>query len=280
MLATAGVESEAELGFAGLHQLLFPIFRGIDLLPDINAWRSRRRSARAERRARSLPCRDGRIPAHQRCWRTLTVGPARRRCAVARPAEPRGPVTFIARRLERSRCAGRDRANRIHLAVHGRSFADRRAPASQRRRGRVAARPQRTWTASGIPRPASCRSRRRPACPGRTAAHRSFLDGLTGSPSPGPPTLNAQLVQAFAASLRGLTVECRLALLAAALDSRVPLDEIDAFGDAPARLSGVAGSRARRRRRVDRRARPSGAVSAPVDPFGGASGGAGAPGAR
>src|ERR1700733_1046260 len=34
VLATAGAESEAELGFAGLHQLLFPIIRALDLLPD------------------------------------------------------------------------------------------------------------------------------------------------------------------------------------------------------------------------------------------------------
>src|SRR5579863_7413183 len=34
ILATAGAESEAELGFAGLHQLLFPIIDAIELLPD------------------------------------------------------------------------------------------------------------------------------------------------------------------------------------------------------------------------------------------------------
>src|SRR5580658_3992517 len=34
VLATAGVESEAELGFAGLHQLLFPIIGAVDLLAD------------------------------------------------------------------------------------------------------------------------------------------------------------------------------------------------------------------------------------------------------
>ena len=43
---------------------------------------------------------------------------------------------------------------------------------------------------------------------------------------PAPTTLNARLEQAFAASLRDLTDECRLALLAAALDSRASLDEI------------------------------------------------------
>src|SRR2546427_7344825 len=32
-LATVGVETEAELAFAGLHQLLFPIVRSIELLP-------------------------------------------------------------------------------------------------------------------------------------------------------------------------------------------------------------------------------------------------------
>ena len=35
VLATAGAESEAELGFAGLHQLLSPIVHTIELLPDV-----------------------------------------------------------------------------------------------------------------------------------------------------------------------------------------------------------------------------------------------------
>ena len=43
---------------------------------------------------------------------------------------------------------------------------------------------------------------------------------------PAPTTLNARLEQAFATSLRDLSDQCRLVLLAAALDSRASLDEI------------------------------------------------------
>ena len=43
-LATVGVESEAELAFAGLHQLLHPVLDARSLCPTRSGARSRRRS--------------------------------------------------------------------------------------------------------------------------------------------------------------------------------------------------------------------------------------------
>lgn len=78
VLATVGAEAEAELGFAGLHQLLLPVIGGVELLPD-----GQRLALEAAFGMATgvdpdpVPSCDGCLPAHQRRRGCQSTGPAR-----------------------------------------------------------------------------------------------------------------------------------------------------------------------------------------------------------
>ena len=227
VLETAGAESEAELGFAGLHQLLFPVMRAVELLPD-----AQRMALEAAFGVASGvepdPFRVA-MAAFRLVSDTADTNPVVLLVDDAqwldRPSL--GVLTFIARRLDhvpmaliatvRTGYASLFKEARLPIvelsrlsAVDAGTLLDRSAPGLHPvTRARVLA------EAAGnplalveLPRTASFSA----AAPDRLV--------------PAPTTLNARLEQAFASSLRELTDECRLALLAGALDSRASLDEI------------------------------------------------------
>jgi DNA-binding CsgD family transcriptional regulator len=227
VLATEGAESEAELGFAGLQQLLSPILRAIDLLPD------------AQRTALDAAF-GGATDVDPDPFRVAMA--AFRLISDAADANPvvlivddaqwldrpsLGVLTFIARRLDRvpialiatvrTGSASPFENARLPTVELGRltagdaaSLLDRTAPDLHAvSRARVLA------EAAGNPLALVELPRTAPF----SAASPDRLVPL-------PTTLNARLEQAFAVSLFHLTDECRLALLAAALDSRASLDEI------------------------------------------------------
>ena len=67
-LVTVGVESEAELAFAGLHQLLRPVIEHVELLPLPQRERSRR-GVRCQRRPRARPVSGGARGPSTCLWR-------------------------------------------------------------------------------------------------------------------------------------------------------------------------------------------------------------------
>ena len=227
VLATAGAESEAELGFAGLHQLLLSIIGTIEVLPDAQ----RLALEAAFGIATGVDPDPFRVAmaAFRLITDTADSNPVVLLADDAhwldRPSV--GVLTFIARRLEhvpialvatvRTGFASPFKDARLPIVELGRLSAgeaaallDRSAPGLHPvSRARVLA------EAAGnplalveLPRTASFSA----ASPERLV--------------PAPTTLNARLEQAFAASLRDLTDECVVTLLAAALDSRASLDEI------------------------------------------------------
>ena len=228
VLVTVGAESEAELGFAALHQLLVPIIRGIDLLAD------------AQRLA--LEAAFG-LAAGVEPDPFLVAMAAFQLVSDAADANPLvllvddaqwldrpslGVLTFIARRLEHVPMALVATVRTGYMSP----FTDARLPIVELGRlsageaGKLLDR-----SATGL-HPVS-RARLLAEAAGNPLAlvelprTASFLEASPDRLVPTPTTLNARLEQAFAASLRGLTGECRLALLAAALDSRASLDEIE-----------------------------------------------------
>jgi DNA-binding CsgD family transcriptional regulator/tetratricopeptide (TPR) repeat protein len=228
VLATAGVESEAELGFAGLHQLLFPIIGAVDLLADAQ----RLALEAAFGLATDIDPDPFRVAlaAFQLISDTADVHPVVLLVDDAhwldRPTLD--VLAFIARRLEHVPMA---------LVATVRSgyaspFKDARLPLLELSRlsaGEAGALLDRS--APGL-HPVS-RARLLAEAAGNPLAlvelprTASFLD----SPPPdrlvpAPTALNARLEQAFAVSLRDLADDSRLALLAVALDSRASLDEI------------------------------------------------------
>jgi DNA-binding CsgD family transcriptional regulator len=227
VLATSGAESEAELGFAGLHQLLFPIIRALDLLPDAQ----RMALEAAFGLATGVDPDPFRVAmaAFRLISDAADVNPVVLLVDDAhwldRPSI--GALTFIARRLEhvpialvatvRSGYAAPFKDARLPIVELSRlspgdagALLDRNTPGLHPvSRARVLA------EAAGNPLALV-------ELP-RTA---SFSAPSPDRLVPAPTTLNARLEQAFATSVRDLTTECRLALLAAALDSRASLDEI------------------------------------------------------
>jgi len=227
VLATAGAESEAELGFAGLHQLLFPIIRALDLLPD------------AQRMA--LEAAFG-VAADVDPDPFRVAMAAFRLISDAADANPVvllvddahwldrpsiGVLTFIARRLEHVPMALVATVRSGYTAP----FKDARLPIVEL--SRLSAGDAGTLLDRNTPglHPVS-RARVLAEAAGNPLAlvelprTASFSAASPDRLVPAPTTLNARLEQAFATSLRDLSDECRLALLAAALDSRASLDEI------------------------------------------------------
>jgi DNA-binding CsgD family transcriptional regulator len=227
VLATAGAESEAELGFAGLHQLLFPIIRAIELLPD-----AQRAALEAAFGISSSvdpdPFRVA-MAAFRLVSETADANPVVLLVDDAqwldRPSL--GVITFIARRLEHAPIA-------LVVTVrtgHASPFKDARLPIVEL--GRLSTDEAGVLLDRSAPglHPVS-RARVLAEAAGNPLAlvelpHTApFSAASPDRLVPAPTTLNARLEQAFAASLRDLSDECRLALLAAALDSRASLEEI------------------------------------------------------
>jgi DNA-binding CsgD family transcriptional regulator len=228
VLSTCGAESEAELGFAGLHQLLFPIIGAVDLL------------AEAQRLALEAafglatgvdpdPFRVA-LAAFQLISDTADVHPVVLLVDDAhwldRPTL--GVLAFIARRLEHVPMA-------LVATVrtgHASPLTDARLPILEL--GRLSAGDAGALLDRSAPglHPMS-RARLLAEAAGNPLAlvelprTASFLEAPTPDRLvPTPTTLNARLEQAFATSLRDLAPEGRVALLAVALDSRASLDEI------------------------------------------------------
>lgn len=226
-LATAGVESEAELAFAGLHQLLRPVFDLMELLPD-----PQRHALEA-----ALGISDEFEPepflvalaAYQLVCDAADVNPI---LLIADDAQwldrsTLGVLSFIARRLESEPIAlvAAVRAGystsleeaRLPVLDLGRLSAaaaaellDRNAPDLHPvLRARVLA------EAAGNPLALVELARTQPP------------SGAAAGGRPGePPTLTRRLERAFAARLDDLPEATRLCLLAAALDGRASLGEI------------------------------------------------------
>ena len=117
----AGVESEMELPFAGLHQLCAPMLDRLDALPEPQQARPGRRArAVVRRRPRPLPGRPGRAQPAGRGRRGAAAAVLRRRRAVARCRLGPGP------RLRRATAAGGVGGDRLR-----RARADRRARAGR-----------------------------------------------------------------------------------------------------------------------------------------------------
>ena len=109
VLAATGVQSEANLPFAGLHQLLRPVRERAGELPRGSARRARRRVRRDRRsRARALPDRDGRARSLSEVAADAPAAARRRRRAVARPPDRGGArVRRPADRVRPGALAGR-----------------------------------------------------------------------------------------------------------------------------------------------------------------------------
>jgi len=226
-LATVGVESEAELTFAGLHQLLFPMIRSIELLPA-----SQRQPLNAV-----FGTIDAAEPDPFRVAMAafrLVVEEAESSPVVLLVDDAQwldrsslGVLTFIARRLEgvpvalvatvrTGYTAAFDEA-RLPILELGRLSAEASAAVLDRAapnlhpvsRARVLA------EAAGNPLALV-------ELPGTAPYSRAAGERIT----PAPTTLNARLEAAFAARLRDLPDDTCLIVLAAALDSRASLDEV------------------------------------------------------
>jgi DNA-binding CsgD family transcriptional regulator len=227
MLAAVGVESEAELAFAGLHQLLQPVLGRMQSLP--------------QPQRRALEAAFG-ISGELQPDPFNVAMAALRILSDAADAMPlvlvvddahwldqatMGVLTFVARRLESEpvallaavRTGYETRVERAHLpvldlerlsAAAAGELLDGSAPDLHPvMRARVLA------EAAGNPLALIELARSLPI----TA---SANDGLL----PVPPTLTERLEQAFTARLGELPDASRIALLAAALDGRATLDEI------------------------------------------------------
>ncbi len=226
-LATVGVESEAELAFAGLHQLLFPIIRSIELLPasqrqPLNAVFGTIECAEPDPFRVAMAAFRLVIEAAESSPLVLLVDDAH-----WLDRSSLGVLTFIARRLEavpvalvatvRTGYAAPFDEARLPILELGRLSVEAAAVVLDRAaphlhpvsRARVLA------EAAGNPLALVELPRTAPYAP--DAPERI---------APAPTTLNARLEQAFAARLRDLPQETSLLLLAAALDSRASLAEL------------------------------------------------------
>jgi DNA-binding CsgD family transcriptional regulator len=226
ILSAVGVESEAELAFAGLHQLLGPILGLSDHLPD-----PRRHALEAAFgiTAAHVPNRfHVALAAHQLVSETASSRPLVLLVDDAHwlDSSSLDVLTFLARRLENEPIAllatlrdgypssiDKERLPRLRLqrlrASEAAELLDRSAPGLHpiRRAGllaEAAGNPLALVELGGVSRPTDRRERLEPQ----------------------PATLTARLEHAFAARLDDLPKETRLALLAGALDGRASLEEI------------------------------------------------------
>ena len=226
-LATVGVESEAEIAFAGLHQLLLPIFDRASSLPG-----PQRRALEAVFGVSDDPVPDV-FRVAMAAFRLITEAaeatpmiviaddvhwldlPSVRVLAfIARRVEHEPVVLVAAVRtgyrtvLDEARVAILDLQRLSPLAAG--DLVDMRAPGLHPIvRARVLA------EAAGNPLALEELARTMPA---ETAARQSLVPGAT--------TLTARLEAAFAARLRELEPETRMVLLALALDSRASMEEV------------------------------------------------------
>jgi hypothetical protein len=227
ILSTVGVESEAELAFAGLHQLLHPIVGLMDRLSDSQ------RAALEAAFGTTADVEPDPFRVSVAAFQLLCeAADARSVVLIVDDAHwldrsSLGALAFIARRLESEPLAlvAAVRAGHPTLlddvrlssldlerlsASAAAELLDQRAPALHPiLRARVLA------EAAGNPLALVELARSLPS----SALIRERL-------SPAPTTLTARLEQAFSTRLDDLPAETRSALLAAALDSRASLDEI------------------------------------------------------
>ncbi len=226
-LRTVGVESEAELAFAGLHQLIDSIAELVELLPD-----PRRRALRAALGIAGEFEPDPflvALAAYQVIRLSASSGPL---VVLVDDAQwldrsTLGVLTFIARRLETEPVAllaairvgyptPLEEAHlpvlelrRLSAAASG-ELLDRHAPDLHPvRRARVLA------EAAGNPLALVELARSLPMTP-------DWQERL----SPGPTTLTVRLERAFATRLHDVPAATQLCLLAAALDPRASLGEV------------------------------------------------------
>jgi DNA-binding CsgD family transcriptional regulator len=229
-LATVGVESEAELPFAGLHQLLRPVIRDLVQLPE-----SQRQTLEA---ALGLgvdlepdPYRVA-IAAFQLICEVADSAPV---VLIVDDAQwldtsTLSVIAFIGRRLE---------AEHVALVAAIRSgqltpLDDARLPTLDLERLSASAAARLLDRTSPVLHPV-LRARVLAESSGNPLALVELARSMGRSGeqlSPGPATLTARLERAFASRLRDLGPNTRAALLAAALDSRASLNDI-------ARSSGI-----------------------------------------
>ncbi len=226
VLTTTGVESEAELSFAGLHQLLHPIIGLIERLSD-----PQRRALQAALGASGELEPDPfhvALAAFQLLCDAADAGPL---ILIVDDAQwldrsSMGVLTFVARRLNTEPLA-------LVAAVragHPTPFADARLPTLDLERLSASAAAELLDRRAPELHPI-LRARVLAEAAGNPLAlvelARSLPQSAIGERlSPTPTTLTARLEQAFSTRLDGLPAKARSALLAAALDSRASLDEI------------------------------------------------------
>ncbi|HUE67103.1 MAG TPA: AAA family ATPase [Candidatus Acidoferrum sp.] len=223
-LATVGVESEAELAFAGLHQLLRPVIGALAQLPG-----SQRQTLEA-----ALGLGVDLKPDSFR----VAVAAFQLICEVADSLplvlivddaqwldrSTLGVIAFIGRRLEAEHVA-------LVAAIRsGQSTAldDARLPTLDLERLSVSAAARLLDRTAPELHPVT-RARVLAESSGNPLALAELARSMGRSGeelSPGPATLTARLERAFASRLRELGPSTRAALLAAALDSRASVDEI------------------------------------------------------
>jgi DNA-binding CsgD family transcriptional regulator len=226
-LATVGVESEAELAFAGLHQLLLPIIRSIERLPPsqrrpLNAVLGTSESAEPDPFQVAMATFRLIIEAAESSPVVLLVDDAH-----WLDRSSLGVLTFIARRLEGVPVALVATVRTGYTAP----FDEARLPTLEL--GRLSAEAAAAVLDRAVPNlhPVS-RARVLAEAAGNPLALVELPRTAPYSPTsreriaPPPTTLNARLEQAFAARLRELPDDTSLALLAAALDSRASLAEV------------------------------------------------------
>ena len=227
VLATVGAEAEAELGFAGLHQLLLPVIGGVELLPD------GQRLALEAAFGMATGVDPDPFRVAMAAFRLISDAADANPLVllvddahwVDRPSL--GVLTFIARRLAHVPMA----LVATVRAGHASPLQEARLPIVEL--GRLSAGEAGALLDRGAPRlhPVS-RARILAEAAGNPLALVELpRTGSFSAASPdrlvsAPTTLNARLEQAFATSLRDLTDESRLALLAVALDSRAALVEV------------------------------------------------------
>jgi DNA-binding CsgD family transcriptional regulator len=226
VLSTTGVESEAELSFAGLHQLLHPIIGLIERLSDPQR-RALEAAFGAGRELEPDPFHVA-LAAFQLLCDAADAGPL---ILIVDDAHwldrsSMGVLTFVARRLNTEPLA-------LVAAVragHPTPFADARLPTLDLERLSASAAAELLDGRAPELHPI-LRARVLAEAAGNPLALVELARSLPHSAigerlSPTPTTLTARLEQAFSTRLDGLPAGARSALLAGALDSRASLDEI------------------------------------------------------
>ena len=226
-LVTVGVESEAELAFAGMHQLLRPIIGPAELLP--TPQRSALDAAFGARRDLEPDPFLVALAAHQ-----LVCGAAEARPVALLVDDAHwldrstlGVLSFIARRLEGESAV-------LIVAVRDgciNPFRETRLPSVQLERLNTAAAAEVLDHSAPDLHPV-VRARVLAEAAGNPLALVELARALPSSAgacerlASTPTTLTARLEQAFATRLDDLSEETCVMLLAAALDSRASLDEV------------------------------------------------------